>query len=213
MAEGEGAARSPADAGHSDTGQGGVPGTARGGPFSLGAMILGGAAALLVLFLLAGYLLPAEWDARAEAHLAAPPSEVFASVATPEGWRSWTPWPDSGVVRTGPSLGPGARLSWDDRELGSGTFTIVEVDPPRLVRYTVVVGPGAMRTAGTLTLAPERGGTRVVWREEGDLGRNPLMGYWARSMRRAQSAELAKGLDRLRALLFGAVPADSGRTR
>jgi hypothetical protein len=39
------------------------------------------------------------------------------------------------------------------------------------------------------------------------------MGYWARSMRRAQSAELAKGLERLGALLFGVAPADSGRTR
>jgi len=173
---------------------------------SFGTKILGGAAALLMVLLLVGYLLPAEWEAEAESTLAAAPDRVFEQVATPEGWRAWTPWPDSGVVRAGPERGPGARLDWDDRELGSGTFTIVELDPPRLVRYAVDVSGGAMRTAGSITLAPAHGGTHVVWRESGDLGRNPLMGYWARSMRRAQSAELAKGLERLEALVTGVLP-------
>jgi hypothetical protein len=52
----------------------------------------------------------------------------------------------------------------------------------------------------------------VRWREEGDLGRNPLMGYWALSMDGAQSDELQKSLDRLALLLVdsaGSVAADS----
>jgi hypothetical protein len=47
----------------------------------------------------------------------------------------------------------------------------------------------------------------VTWREEGDLGWNPLMGYWALSMNRAQSQELAKGLDRLRSVALDAATA------
>jgi hypothetical protein len=98
----------------------------------------------------------------------------------------------------------GATLSWDDPELGAGSFAIVGGTEPARVDYAVRVDEGAMRTDGTLSLTPEAGGVRVDWREEGDLGWNPLMGYWALSLSRAQSEELAKGLDRLRALVADA---------
>jgi hypothetical protein len=54
-----------------------------------------------------------------------------------------------------------------------------------------------MRTSGEIRLEERPGGTLVRWHEKGDLGRNPLMGYWARSMPRIQSVEMAKALDRL----------------
>jgi hypothetical protein len=58
-----------------------------------------------------------------------------------------------------------------------------------------------MRATGAVTLTVEGDAVRVVWHESGDLGRNPLMGYWALSMGRAQSEELSKGLERLEALV------------
>jgi hypothetical protein len=57
-----------------------------------------------------------------------------------------------------------------------------------------------------VTVAPVPEGVRVTWREEGDLGQNPLMGYWAISMGRAQSEELSKGLQRLDSLVSGSAP-------
>jgi uncharacterized protein YndB with AHSA1/START domain len=174
------------------------------GPFSFGTVILGGGAALLTLFLLVGWLLPQTWEAEASTHIAAPPSAVYALLDSPEGWRRWTPWPESGVERSGPDRGPGATLSWNDPELGTGSFEIVGGTEPARVDYAVRVDDGAMRTDGTLSLTPEAGGVRVDWREQGDLGWNPLMGYWALSLSRAQSEELAKGLERLRALVADA---------
>lgn len=211
MAEGEaratGGRTAPGPTAPGPTGSGRPP-----SPFSLGTKILGGGAVLLLLFLAVGYLLPARWEAAAEAYIGAAPSELFPYVSTPEGWRSWTPWPDSGLVRGGPAEGPGARLTWGNRELGSGVFTIEEVEPSTRVAYTVAVEGGSMRTSGTVMLEPEGAGTLVTWREAGDLGSNPLMGYWARLMGRAQTTELAKGLDRLRALVTGtAAPGDSAR--
>jgi hypothetical protein len=54
---------------------------------------------------------------------------------------------------------------------------------------------------------------RITWRERGNLGQNPLMGYWALSMDRAQSDELVKGLERLAVVaaegMLLAAPADS----
>jgi hypothetical protein len=173
-------------------------------PFSFGSLILGGGGALLVLFLLVGWLLPQSWQAAASAHIPAPASAVYSLLDSPEGWRRWTPWPESGVERSGPDRGVGATLSWDDPELGAGSFAIVGGTEPARVEYAVRVDDGAMRTDGTLSLTPEAGGVRVDWREEGDLGWNPLMGYWALSLSRAQSEELAKGLDRLRAIVADA---------
>ncbi len=169
-------------------------------PFSFGVIILGGGGLLLGLFLLIGWLLPATWEAEASALFAAPPSAVYPHLDSPEGWQAWTPWPESGVTRTGPPRGTGASLAWDDPELGAGAFTIVSATEPERVEYAVLVDEGAMRTDGSLDLRPEGTGVRVTWREQGDLGWNPLMGYWALSLSRAQGEELAKGLERLKAL-------------
>jgi hypothetical protein len=170
-------------------------------------LVLGGGAAALALFLLVGYLLPSNWHAEASAHLPLAPDALFPLIDSPEGWRRWTPWPESGVERSGPARGAGASLAWDDAELGAGSFTILQAAEPSRVDYSVLVEGGSMTTAGTLTVAPEQGGARVTWREEGDLGWNPLMGYWALSMNRAQSQELAKGLDRLRSVALDAATA------
>jgi uncharacterized protein YndB with AHSA1/START domain len=181
-------------------------------PFSLGTKILAGGALVLALFLLVGYLLPTEWEANAENLAELPAEAVFRFIDSPEGWRDWTTWPQSGVERSGPGRGEGARLSWNDPELGSGSFTLTRVVRPERVEYTVDVG-GSMRTAGVLTLSEEPGGVRITWRERGNLGQNPLMGYWALSMDRAQSDELVKGLERLAVVaaegMLLAAPADS----
>lgn len=166
-------------------------------PFSVGVIILGGGAIALSVLMSIGFLLPGDWEASATTLVPAPAEAVFAHLDAPEGWRGWTTWPDSGVVRDGPARGSGATLRWDDPELGAGSFQIVLAEAPSRVAYEVDVGEGAMRTSGSLELTPEGAGVRVTWRESGDLGRNPLMGYWALFMDRAQSVELAKGLDRL----------------
>ncbi|MSR21233.1 MAG: hypothetical protein EXR91_09700 [Gemmatimonadetes bacterium] len=182
------------------------------GPFSFGTVILAGGASVLGLFLLVGYLLPHDWQAEATTRMPVTPAAVYALLDSPEGWQGWTPWPESGVERSGPARGVGATLAWNDLEFGSGSFRIVGATSSR-VEYSVLVQEGTMRTSGSLDLALEEGGVRVTWREEGDFGRNPLMGYWVLAMSRAQSEELAKGLDRLRALAqeraAAAEPADS----
>jgi hypothetical protein len=179
------------------------------GPFSPGVVILGGGGLLLTLFLLVGWLLPQSWEAEASTHIPAPAAAVYPLLDSPEGWRRWTPWPETGVERTGPTRGPGATLSWDDPELGAGSFAIVSGTEDARVDYAVRVEEGTMRTDGSLSLTPEAGGVRVEWREEGDLGWNPLMGYWALSLSRAQSEELEKGLERLRALVAEAPAPDA----
>jgi hypothetical protein len=71
------------------------------------------------------------------------------------------------------------------------------------VEYAIDIGDGAMHSTGVVTITVEGDGVRVEWHEAGDLGWNPLMGYWALSMGRAQGEELGKSLARLQSLVAG----------
>jgi len=189
--------------------------------FGPGTFVLGGGAVVLVLFLAVGFFLPSDWASEASDTLEATAEEILPLLDSPEGWLMWTTWPDSGLVRSGPDRGAGAAISWEDREVGSGSFTIQTVERS-VVTYSVEVagaGGAIMRTSGSVALSSGGSGTLVRWEESGDLGRNPLMGYWALSMERAQGTEMGKGLDRLADVVRQArdvpereTPADSSST-
>jgi polyketide cyclase/dehydrase/lipid transport protein len=174
------------------------------GPFGPGTIILGGGALFLSALLGVGFLLPSDWAAAADDRIDAAGEEIVSLLDSPEGWRRWTVWPDS-TTRSGPARGAGATMSWDDRDLGSGSFRIDAVTTVAVTYSVEVAGAGSaiMRTHGSVSLTPDGAGTRVVWREAGDLGRNPIMGFWALSMERAQSAEMEKSLRRLAEVLLG----------
>lgn len=173
-------------------------------PFSIGTVVLGTGALVLMAFLFIGFLLPGTWTASRELVLQAAPEQIFPHLDSPTAWREWNALPDSGLTLGGPPRGTGARMSWDHPDWGSGSFEIVEARPYTEVRYVVEVEGGAMRTEGTLELTPQGGRTLVTWTETGDFGWNPLMGYWGLFMERAQGRELAKNLVRLGELV--AVP-------
>ena len=173
-----------------------------GGIFGPGTIVLGGISVLLCTLLVVGFFLPTSWSASVETRLDATPGEVLLFIDSPEGWLLWTAWPDS-TTRTGPQRGAGTTIVWADPELGAGTFHIDGVSE-RGVTYSVeVAGAGdvVMRTSGTVELTTDGAATVVAWRERGDLGRNPLMGYWAVAMERAQSREMAKSLTQLASLV------------
>lgn len=165
------------------------------------ARILAALAALLALFLLGGALLPATWTVRRSVTMEATPEAIFPYLDSPAGWNAWTPWEDIESTFEGPVRGEGATRRWSDDLYGDGTFTIVAASEPHLVRYRVTVEEGALRTEGEMVLEAEAGGTVVTWRESGDLGRNPLMGYVALTMESRQGEQLEAGLRRLEALV------------
>lgn len=185
------------------------------GPFGPGTFVLGGGALILFGVLVLGFFLPTDWAVDAEAHIDADVPQLLTWLDSPEGWQAWTTWPDSGLSRSGPARGSGSAMSWDDQELGSGTFRIDQVTGNSVSYAVEVAGAGGtvMGTRGTIELEPDGTGVRVRWHEEGDLGRNPIMGFWALSMERAQTAELGKSLDRLTQLVGSADPvSDSARS-
>jgi hypothetical protein len=161
------------------------------------AKVFGGIGTILVTLMLIGFVLPGTWSAEATIEIEAAPTEVFPFLNDLSRWDTWTNWGDLDSRLSDPSGGVGASRSWDDPNFGSGSVTITSSGPPTLVRYEVEIEGGAS-VGGELRLEALEGGSRVIWREEGDFGRNPLMGYVARGMAKSQGAQLAEGLEELR---------------
>lgn len=160
-------------------------------------------ALLLLGFVGIGLALPGEWSAERSRVVAAPVSRVFPYLEDVALWREWSSMGQVEGVVSDPSAGEGASLTWDDPQWGSGEFRIVGVTPGREVRYQVLVEDGDIRTDGVISVTVAGEDTEITWREEGDLGWNPLLSWFALGMDRMQGEELQKALDRLQALLEG----------
>ena len=145
----------------------------------------------------------------------AAPDSVWPVVSDLARWEGWSSLGEVQGTLSEPSDAVGASLSWDDPVWGEGELRITGLDAHRAVRYEVAVDEGDIQTRGFIRLEPaSQGRTRIVWRESGDMGWNPLLAYFALGMERMQGEELQKALDRLVIALEGREPVgDSTATR
>lgn len=161
------------------------------------AKVFSGIAAILLTLMLIGLVLPGTWSAESSIQIEVAPTDLFPFLNDLSRWDTWTNWGEVESELSDPSLGVGASRSWDNPNMGSGSVTITGSEAPTFVRYEVEIEGGAS-VSGELRIEALGGASRVTWREEGDLGRNPLMGYVARGMSKSQEAQLAEGLEKLR---------------
>lgn len=168
---------------------------------------LAGAGAIL---LAVGLLLPGTWSAERSVTIDAPPDEVFRHVGDLAHWDAWTVWGSVESELSDRTAGEGATRSWDDPFMGEGRVTVTRHRRPDTVRYRVEVEGGSIVTEGSMALeSVGEGRTRLLWREEGSFGWNPLMGFAALRMDRLQGTEMRRALARLAARIEGREVPDS----
>ena len=103
-------------------------------------------AALVVIFVGGGYLLPNEVSLQRQTVVNAPPHKVFALVSGYKRFNEWSPWaeldPKAVYTFEGPESGVGAKMKWasNDPNVGAGSQTITPGDGSftltcRLVRW------------------------------------------------------------------------------
>jgi hypothetical protein len=170
-------------------------------PYRIGGIFLGSIALIILGFLAVGFLLPSGWSAERSVTIHAPPDSIFPYLSRAEAWGEWTPSPEVGVELFGPEEGAGSGRRWNDEIYGEGEFLIREITPPTEVSYDVAVEGGSIRIAGVIRLSEEGGATLVQWREDGDFGWNPLLGYLSRRMDELQGTQLEASLATLRRLV------------
>lgn len=156
------------------------------------------AISLLMLTLMGvGLALSGEWQAEAALEVAAPPEAVYPLLEDLRRWDEWTLWGDVESTFAGAPRGTGAVRSWKTEEFGSGNIQITDAQELTHVLYEVDVDEGSLKIFGRLELEATPAGTLIRWEESGDFGWNPLMGYQARFMSKAQGAQLEESLRRL----------------
>lgn len=170
-------------------------------PYRIAGIVLGALALALAIFLAVGLLLPGGWEVERSRLVPASPPDVYPWLVRAEAWGEWTPSPEAGVELFGPEEGVGSGRRWDDPGYGEGEFVVTHAVPDREVRYRVEVEGGAIVIHGRILLEEKEDGTRIVWREQGDFGWNPILGYIAGRMNELQGAQLQASLTRLEGLL------------
>lgn len=135
--------------------------------------ILGGLAAIVVIVIALGFVLPDRAELQREVVIDAPQEEVFALISDFNEWDKWSPWakidPDAEFSLSGE--GVGQKMSWksDHPDVGNGSQEIGALEAPN--KMTTLLDFGEMgRASAHFTLSPaDNGGTKVVWSFESNM--------------------------------------------
>ncbi|HEY2895035.1 MAG TPA: SRPBCC family protein [Pirellulales bacterium] len=134
---------------------------------------------LVALFCLVVVLQPSGFSVERSTTMNAPPGRAFEQVNDLALWDAWSPWskldPNATTSLSQPSAGKGATFDWaGNADIGEGTLTIVDSRPNERVEVEqVFVKPFAGKANFTFVFAPADGGTRLLWKME---GQNDFMG-------------------------------------
>ncbi len=120
------------------------------------------------------FLLPAKAVVTRSIEIAAPPEEVFPIVGDLRRFHEFSPWAerDPNIVYTfeGTESGLGQIMRWrsQDPEIGSGSQTIIDYDPPNYVETALDFGMSG-RSRASFDLVPSDTGTSARWSFESNL--------------------------------------------
>jgi uncharacterized protein YndB with AHSA1/START domain len=161
-------------------------------------------AALVVIFIGGGYLLPNEVTVQRQTVINAPQEKVFALVDGYKRFNEWSPWaeldPNTKYTFEGPESGVGAKMSWasNDPNVGSGSQTITEHVPNSHVAADLDFGAMG-KSRAYWDLKPEGVGTSATWGFKMKL--DGMMDRWfGLLMERFIGPDYDKGLAKVKAL-------------
>jgi len=134
--------------------------------------------ALLVLLVVVGLLLPADWRVERSAVIAASPAAIHPHVDDLAKWPAWSPFdkedPAMSMEVSTPSAGVGAWRTWKSEKMGNGRMEIVRTDPAKGVAITLTM-EGMDPFAIEFVYEPAgEGSTKVTWIDTGKAGANPF---------------------------------------
>ena len=165
-------------------------------------------AAIIVIIVGVGLLLPAKIDVNRDIVIDAPAADVFAVVNRLDRMNEWSPWherdPDANYVYEGPEGGVGQKVTWssENDQVGSGTQEIIQSIEDQFVRTALDFGEMGTGTAA-FELIPEGDTTKVVWSLQADMGVNPINRYFGLMMDKWVGADYERGLANLKSLIEG----------
>jgi uncharacterized protein YndB with AHSA1/START domain len=157
--------------------------------------------ALVALFIVVGFFLPASYDITRTRLIKAPADKLFPLVNTPKRWNDWSTWnmrdPKMQQTFSGPDSGTGAQWQWISKQEGSGSIAFVAVEPNKRIDYKMNFEGWSEPAAGAFTFESKGVETQVTWSMKGNLGVNPVNRYFGLLMGKFVGPEFEKGLENL----------------
>jgi uncharacterized protein YndB with AHSA1/START domain len=144
---------------------------------------------LVVLFFVAGLLLPKTAHVERSITTTASPAQVYGLVDGFKRFNEWSPWagldPNTKYTYSGPESGVGARMQWTSAnpDVGNGSQEVIEVEPGHRVTSKLDFGMDNPTTS-TISLVPDGTGTRVTWTLDTDFSGSLLGRYFGLALDR-----------------------------
>lgn len=132
--------------------------------------ILGAVAALIVIVVALGFVLPDRVEMSREIVIDAPQEDIFALVADLNRHARWAPWGDydPDMKTTIAGEGVGQKMVWTSEKMGEGSQEITALDAPSRADFYLDFGANGVAEAA-IALSPVEGGVRAVWSFETNM--------------------------------------------
>lgn len=168
-------------------------------------------AALLVIFLVVGMMLPEKLRVERQITIHAPTAQVYPYVSDFRLFNQWSPWakidPDIQFRYEGAERGQGAIVHWRSghARVGKGSQKIIEARPGEEVKSILAID-GMGKAYSGFRLLDKQGATQVIWSFEVGFGYNIPGRIMGLLMEEELGTYYERGLNNLRQLVEANTP-------
>lgn len=160
---------------------------------------------IVVVLMIIGMFLPSHFTVERSVVINAPADKIYPHIVDLKEWRKWGVWferdPQMTVDYTGPDSAIGMKSSWQSEQEGSGEMTIINLVENERVTYSLFFPDFDMGSTGDVILEQNNSSTKVIWRDSGDVGSNPVNRYFAMAMDSMIGPDFQHGLDNLKTMV------------
>jgi hypothetical protein len=166
--------------------------------------ILLGLLGVIVLLVVVGFALPAQYRVERSIEIEAPMIKVYPRVYYPQDWARWGVWsrrdPSMQMTYSGAPAGVGAKWAWKSKSEGDGNMEITRAEFDKRIDYVLRIDGMDGKFDGHFLFAPSGGNVKVTWIGEGDMGTNPMSRWFALFMDKMLGPDFEGSLKNLKQL-------------
>jgi hypothetical protein len=158
---------------------------------------------IVIALLIVSQLLPSSYHVERSIVVQARPDAIFPYLNNVKKWPEWSAWTtnkDPSLVYSyeGPEEGAGAVSKWTSQKMGPGRMTITSSDPNTGVSFDLSFDEGKLTAKSSIRLEPAGDSTKVIWSDDGNLGRNPIWRYFGLFLDKFVGKDFEEGLQKLK---------------
>ncbi|OFZ11600.1 MAG: hypothetical protein A3D92_03295, partial [Bacteroidetes bacterium RIFCSPHIGHO2_02_FULL_44_7] len=128
----------------------------------------------------------------------ASPQQIQPWIDSMKRWEVWMPWNKQMDPTVTYTFSGSSRMQWQGEKLGEGSLVLTKTDPKTGVEYKTSFNHDEIHSVGFLNYEPVPEGTRVIWGDTMELGKNPLKRYFGLLMDSLMGRDFEKGLANLK---------------